>query len=60
MSPTSPRLAPPAIVTNELLINLGNRKDITVVYFDLPLLWWISVNIKQICICMKRITQDVF
>lgn len=58
--PTFPRLAPPAIVTHELLINLGNRKDITVVCFDLPLLWWISVNTKQICICMQMIIWDIF
>lgn len=43
-----PGLAPPTIVTHELLINLGNRKDISVVCFDLPLLWWISVIANRI------------
>lgn len=48
MSLLPPGLAPPTIVTHELLINLGNRKDISVVCFDLPLLWWISVIANRI------------
>lgn len=60
MSPVSPWLPPPAIVTHELLINLGNRKDITGACLDLPLLWWISANTKQICICIPMITWDFF